>query len=62
MFLNYNIPDMDKPNEQLTPNDIAVAGDMQNTIANIQQPIATNMEMPVPAATQSGGQELQEGE
>lgn len=61
MFLNYSIPDMDKSSAQKTPNDIAVANDMQTTIANIQQPMAP-AEMPLPSVSQSGGQALQKGE
>lgn len=57
MLLDYNVPNIDKPNEQLTPQDIENAGDMQNTMTNMMQPMK-NAEMPTPSMTKSGGQAI----
>lgn len=61
MLLDYNVPNIDKPNEQLTPQDIENAGDMQATMANMMQPMKS-AEMPTPSMTQSGGQAINNGD
>ena len=57
MLLDYNVPDMDKPMSQLTPQDIENATDMQATMNNMMQPMK-NAEMPAPSTMKSGGESL----
>ena len=57
MVIDYSVPDVDKPSQQLTPIEIENAGDMQATMSNMMQPMKS-AEMPQPSMTQSGGQAL----